>query len=81
MPGTVIPARAYVHTDGRRASIYGAVPWTSDAGKADWSIIETGFSIQHPDGTIGLGRVPFKTREDAQAWVDTHPNFPGMNQG
>lgn len=81
MPGEVIPSRVYVHTSGRRASPYGSAPWLSDAGKAEWTLVDEGFTVRHPDGTIGLGRKPFTTAEEAQAWVDAHPRFPGMSQG
>lgn len=70
MPGEVIPARSYVQAGtGRTASIYGSLP-TGD-----------GWTIQHPDRTIGLARKPFDTQDDAQAWVDAHPRFSGMSQG
>lgn len=77
MPGQVIPSRAYVQAGtGRTASIYGSLP-TGDG----WTIQTTGWTVKHPDGTIGLARKPFETEAEAQAWVDAHPNFPGMNQG
>jgi hypothetical protein len=61
-------------------SVYSAFPrdWNADGA---WTLETRGFTIRHPDGTTGLGRAPFATRDEAQAWVDAHPHFPGMNQG
>jgi hypothetical protein len=81
MPGKVIEHMVWKHTSGRTASVRGACPWTRESEKADWALSFAGFTIQHPDGTTGLGRPPFTTREEAQAWVDAHPKFPGMSQG
>lgn len=79
--GEVIESKLYVHTSGRRASPYGSAPWLSEAEKAEWTLVTQGWTVQHPDGTIGLTRAPFATKAEAQAWVDAHPHFPGMNQG
>ena len=82
MPGEVIPSIRYRHKPtGRTASIGGAAPWTSEADRGNWLTETVGFTIRHPDGTTGLGRPPFATHDEAQAWVDAHPNFPGMSQG
>lgn len=43
--------------------------------------VEEGWTVEHPDGTRGLGRPPFKTQEEAQDWCDKNPHFPGMSQG
>lgn len=72
MPGEVIPYRFNRHPDGRTASLFGASPG------AGFVIVSQGFTVRHPDGTTGLGRPPFATREEAQAWVDAHPTFSGM---
>lgn len=72
--GEVIPSRRYRHPDGRTASIYGAAPGPG------FEIETVGWTIKHPDGTIGIGRAPFTTREEAQAWVDKNPTFRGMQQ-
>ena len=79
MPGTVIVAKVYQHKiTGERRSPYSAFM----AGEvAQFELITTGYTIAHPDGTVGIGRLPFKTAEEAQAWIDKHPNFSGMNQG
>jgi hypothetical protein len=81
MPGEVIPHRVWKNADGRTASTRGAVPYVNSAESEGWTIEESGFTIRHPDGTTGLGRQPFASRAEAQAWVDAHPNFPGMSQG
>ncbi len=82
--GKVIPSKHWEHkTTGRRASLYGAVPWTGEAGdgKEHWEVVENGWTIAWPDGTVGIGRIPFASADQAQKWVDEHPRFPGMNQG
>lgn len=80
--GEVIPHRYWRHKpSGRRASIYGAAPYYGEADQADWEIVQEGWTIRHPDGTIGLARGPFADKADAEAWVAKYPNFPGMSQG
>ena len=80
MTGTVIPAQVWQHTSGRQVSVRGALPWVAEAEKAQWTRTDVGFTILWPDGTSGIGRTPFVTREAAQAYVDAHPTFPGMQQ-
>ena len=64
----IIPAKRWVHADGRTASVYGAVPYTSEAEQASWSIQSVGFTIRdNKTNTVGLGRTPFKTIEEANA--------------
>lgn len=50
---------------GATASIYGAVPYTSETEKQEWSIETVGFTWRKSDGTIGLGRPPAATYEEA----------------
>ena len=66
---------------GATASLYGAVPWSGAKGdeKSDWEKVEVGWTIRHPDGTIGIGQKPFHTKEEAEKWVEAHPKFTGMN--
>jgi hypothetical protein len=78
--GKVIEARVWKHSSGRTASVHGAVPWTTEAEKLEWSMQTVGYTIQHPDGTVGLGRKPFATKTEAEAWVTAHPRFRGMSQ-
>jgi hypothetical protein len=70
-------------TTGATASPYGAVPWTGAPGnrREDWEMEEVGFTISWPDGTVGIGRQPFATREAAEAWMKEHPRFRGMSAG
>lgn len=67
----VIPAKRWQHTNGSTASLYGAVPWTSQADKPNWQIVTIGYTWQVVDGrgsvTIGLGKMPVKTLEEATA--------------
>jgi hypothetical protein len=52
---------------GATASLYGAVPWTSEAGRVDWAIETVGYTWRDTvKGTIGIGRVPAKTIEEAE---------------
>lgn len=77
----VIPYRRWVHgATGRTASISGAVPYAHDAEAEGWAVEAYGYTVRHPDGTTGLGRAPFTTAAEAQAWVDAHPTFRGMSQ-
>jgi hypothetical protein len=80
---TVEPYRFWLHTSGRRASLFGALPWTSEADKQNWTLTEKGFTIKNPDGTRGCGRPPCDTFEEAQALAEklNAIGFQGMNQG
>jgi hypothetical protein len=75
---TVAVARVWKHTSGLTASVRGACPWTTEADKLNWKMVNVGWTVVHPDGTSGLGRKPFLTREGAQDWCDKNPTFPGM---
>ena len=67
----IIPYRFYLHISGRRASIYSACPWTNEADKPNWKLVERGFTIfDNHTNTSGLGRPPFETLEAAQAFID-----------
>lgn len=79
--GTPIPSRRWRHPDGRTASPYSSGPWGQTWEQAGYVLETTGWTVEHPDGTVGLGRAPFATQADAQAWCDAHPHFPGMSQG
>lgn len=70
----VIESKVWRHTSGRTASIYGACPWTGRPGdtQADWQMETWGWTWENSNGTIGLGRVPAKTREEAEAVMATH---------
>ena len=61
------PSRIWRRDDGRTASPYGACPWTSKTEAARWKIEQVGWTVRdNSTGTIGLGRVPFKTEQEAQ---------------
>lgn len=65
---TVIPHRHYRHESGRTASLYGASPWVNQSERVQWSTVESGYTwSDSSSGTIGLGRAPVATREDAEA--------------
>lgn len=83
MPCTVIESKSWLHTSGRRASIYGAAPWTNETDRPNWQIVTRGWTVKNPDGTIGCGRPPCATIEEAQALADrlNALRFTGMNQG
>jgi hypothetical protein len=57
-----------VRDDGATASVYGAVPWVSDAEKPRWSLVLKGFTVRNPlTGQVGVGRPPEATEQLAQA--------------
>ena len=82
--GKVIPYMVWMHaTTGNVAGIGSANPGIGEDAK-NWSIVndpQDRWTIRWPDGTTGIGQVPFTTQRQAQEWVDEHPRFPGMNQG
>jgi len=47
------------------ASIYGSVPYCTDLDKPNWHIETAGWTWRMDNGTIGLGRVAAKTKEEA----------------
>ena len=66
----IIESKRWVCNDGRTASIYGAVPWLSDDERKDWTIQIVGWTVQHKKtGTVGIGRMPWKTLKDAEDWL------------
>lgn len=52
--------------NGREASIYGAHPASSPAKRAEWEIVTRGYTWRNDNGTVGLGRLPAKTRAEAE---------------
>jgi hypothetical protein len=73
--GEVIESKHWKHKDtGATASLYGAVPWSGSPGdkKEDWKLESVGWTIQWEDGTIGIGRQPFKTKEEAEDFLEKH---------
>jgi hypothetical protein len=71
----VIESKRWQNNAGRTASIYGAAPYLSQSQRVaeEWQIVTVGYTVRNlSDGTVGIGRVPWTTREEAQAWVDKH---------
>lgn len=67
----VIESKSWKRDDGATASIYGAVPWTSPTEEKRWKVVTRGYTVRDNErGTIGVGRKPWDTRAEAQAWVD-----------
>ncbi len=63
----VIESKHWVNkVNGRTASIYGSVPYTNEAEKHNWHVVSRGFTWRLDNGTIGLGRMPVSTREEAE---------------
>lgn len=61
-------ALMWLHTTGRTASITGAVPYASSAEREGWSIASRGWTIRdNRTNTTGMGRVPWKTKAEADA--------------
>ena len=66
-----IPHKLWVHTSGRTASIYGAYPWVSNAGKQEWHIEQRGWTVRNNrTNTTGFGHPPFKTLDEAEAFIE-----------
>ena len=64
----VIPSRVWKRDDGRSASIYGAVPWLSDAERPRWAMVATGWTVRNPiTGQVGVGRPACATEAEALA--------------
>ena len=69
----VIPSKAWRNkTTGQKVSPYGAAPWQSPSERGNWELIDQGFTIRDNKlNTVGMGRPPFKTAQDAQALIAT----------
>lgn len=69
----VVESRVWSNaTTGATASIYGACPWTSDAEREQWDLKITGWTWRLANGTIGMGRKPVDTREEAEEIMTQH---------
>lgn len=65
------PHKHWEDKDGRKVSIFGAVPFYSDAQRdvEGWHIVTTGWTVYNArTGTYGCGRPPFQTEEEANDW-------------
>ena len=66
----IVESKRWVCNDGRTASIYSSCPWMSDAERDQWKVQIVGYTVQHKKtGTVGIGRKPWETLEDAQNWL------------
>jgi hypothetical protein len=70
----VVPAVVWRNQrTGGAASTHGAVPWRSEAEACEWKIEHKGFTVYNPlTNEYGIGRIPWPTQEEAQAFVDKH---------
>lgn len=63
----VVESRMWVNQrTGATASLFGAVPWMSESERADWTVVTRGWTWELANGTVGLGRVPAKTKAEAE---------------
>ena len=71
----VVPSRCWYNAiTGATASLYGACPWVSDAEKDEWTLTVSGWTIKdNQRGTVGIGRAPFKSEEEAEQYLLDHP--------
>lgn len=58
----------WVHPSGRRASVFGAVPW--HGANDGWVMKAEGWTIRWANGTVGHHKGALKTAEEAQALMD-----------
>ena len=63
----VIESKSWVHPEKNyKVSIYGCPP-VGDG----WEVKVCGYTVYNIErGTVGIGRIPWVNREDAQKWVD-----------
>lgn len=63
----VIESRRWLHTSGATASLHGAVPWHTEAQRAEWIVQHVGYTVRNPiTGQVGIGCAPCSTREQAE---------------
>ena len=61
----VIESKVWKHESGHVASIYGSKPHGEG-----WAIVQQGWTVRNPiTGQVGVGRVPWQTKEEAQAYA------------
>ena len=73
---TVVESKAWKHNEtGQTVSPYGACPWNSPAEKSQWTLVTRGWTLYDKNrGTVGVGRQPCKTLEEAQELAETFNN-------
>jgi len=58
------------------ASCYGSAPYMSESDKANWSIVERGYTVRdNVTGTVGLGRQPFATEREVLDFIASRPQI------
>ena len=75
----IIPSRRWKNSrTGQTASIRGAVPYLSLNDQRDWNVETSGYTVRitEPNGTVtvGAGRPPFSTHEEASSYVAQYVN-------
>lgn len=69
-PLAIIEAKRWKDTKtGATCSMYGVRPYEAET----WVLEKVGYTVRNDNGTVGNGRVPFKTLEEIQA---KYPNLP-----
>lgn len=63
----VVESFAYRHkVTGQKAGFYGAFPG-AESDRHNWEVISQGWTLRNRrEGTIGIGRMPFKTKAEAE---------------
>ena len=70
---TTRQSKVWKRDDGKTASLYGACPWATDVEKHRWVLEARGWTVfDSVTNTVGLGRKPFKTEEEAMAFCKRH---------
>lgn len=69
-PTGYVQAMRWQSANGQTASVYGAVPYYSQEQKIQegWEIVKSGWIPEWSDGTVGAGRPPHATLEEAKAF-------------
>jgi hypothetical protein len=69
-PVDYVESMRWQSNNGQTASVYGSVPYHSEEQKIKegWKVVKTGWIPMWKDGTVGGGRPPHATLEEAQAF-------------
>jgi len=67
---SIVPYRVWRNVNGSTASVCGAVPYRTSAEAEGWKVEDAGFTVYDAKrNTYGIGRPPFKTKEEGEAWL------------
>lgn len=68
----VVPSRIWINQKtGQKVSPFGACPWQAESERADWELVNVGFTIyDSKSNTYGMGRPPWPNASEAQAMAD-----------